>query len=66
MAQFIKYTEDTGMGQVTKYINVEQVASAQYDQDSRVLRITVVGQAQEMEVHGEEAEAALKLLEQFT
>jgi hypothetical protein len=65
VAKFIKFKGDPAGGKVVFYVNVDQVVSAEYDQDERSLKVCISGHPEEMRLYGEEAVTAVKLLDQF-
>ena len=65
MAKFIKFLNGASAGKVVEYVNVDQVATAKYFVDSVILQITVVGNPEPIELQGDDAVAAMKLLDKF-
>lgn len=69
MAPFIKFTEtkQTGKGEdrVLRFINADQISNAQYFEETKSLRIFIVGRFDKVsfEIVGDEAADALKVLQ---
>jgi hypothetical protein len=65
MAEFIRYTRQTGSGSVLVFINVVHLNSATYDQSTGDMKITTA-QGQEEMISGQQAKDALAVLNRFS
>lgn len=63
VANFIRCTEDRGIGQQFVFVNVDHVTTARFDPATGILEFRVVGMTESVNVHGEEAKVAVKKLE---
>ncbi len=63
MANFIRCTEDRGIGKQFVFVNIDHVATARFDPETGMLELTVAGLHDGVNVHGEEAKAAVKKIE---
>ena len=62
VANFIRCTEDRGIGKQFLFVNVDHIATARFDPETGILELTVAG-TDSVNVHGEEAKAAVKKIE---
>ncbi len=65
MANFIKCTEDRGIGKQLVFVNVDHIATARFDPETGILEMGIAGMTEGVTAHGEEAKAAVKKFEGF-
>jgi len=63
VANFIRCTEDRGIGKQFLFVNVEHIATARFDPETGILEIRVMGLHDGINLHGEEAKVAVKKIE---
>ena len=63
MANFIRCTEDRGIGKQYLFINLEHVMTARFDPETGILELRVSGLHDGVNVHGDEAKVAVKKIE---
>ena len=63
MANFIKCTEDRGIGKQDLFINVDHIATARFDPETGLLEFAITGISESVTIREEEAKAAVKKLE---
>ena len=63
MANFIRCTEDRGIGKQFVFVNVDHVVTARFDPETGILELRVSGLSEGVNVHGDEAKAAVKKIE---
>ncbi|HJN09789.1 MAG: hypothetical protein QGF59_00635 [Pirellulaceae bacterium] len=63
MANFIKCTEDRGIGKQFVFVNVDHVATARFDPETGILELGIAGVPEGVTVHSEEAKVAVKKIE---
>lgn len=63
MANFIKCTEDRGIGKQSVFVNVDHVITARFDPATGILELRVVGMTDSINIHGDEAKEAVKKVE---
>lgn len=63
MANFIKCTEDRGIGKQLVFINVDHIATARFDPDTGLLELAITGVSESITIREQEAEVAVKKIE---
>ena len=63
MANFIKCTEDRGIGKQYVFVNVDHVTTARFDPETGILELRVAGLSEGVNIHAEEAKVAVKKIE---
>ncbi len=63
MANFIKCTEDRGIGKQLVFVNVDHIATARFDPDTGRLEFAIAGVTESLTIQGEEAQIAVKKIE---
>ena len=63
MANFIKCTEDRGIGKQLVFVNVDHIATARFDPETGTLELGIAGMTEGVTARGEEAKAAVKKIE---
>ena len=63
MANFIKCTEDRGIGKQFLFINVDHVATARFDPETGLLELAIAGIPESVTIREEEAKVAVKKIE---
>ena len=63
MANFIKCTEDRGIGKHLVFVNVDRIATARFDPETGLLELAIAGVPETVTIRGEEAKVAFKKIE---
>jgi hypothetical protein len=63
VANFIKCTEDRGIGKQLVFINVDHIATARFDPDTGLLELAITGVSESITIREQEAEVAVKKIE---
>jgi hypothetical protein len=63
VANFIKCTEDRGIGKYLVFINVDHIATARFDPETGLFELAITGVSDTVTIRGEEAKVAIKKIE---
>ena len=63
VANFIKCTEDRGIGKQFVFVNIDQIATARFDPETGILELRIEGLSEGINFHGDEAKTAIKKIE---
>jgi len=63
VANFIKCTQDRGIGKQIVFVNVDRIATGRFDPESGLLELAISGVSESLTIRGEEAKDAVKKIE---
>ena len=63
VANFIKCTEDRGIGKQLVFVNVDHIATARFDPETGLLELAIAGVPDNVTIREEEAKVAMKKIE---